>query len=79
MHTGGMHVGATGRSPLTDPCTQAWRCCGDAGVKTDVTPPPRVVAMCGYTGVSTDVTPRPASVWITSPVMMRDWDEASIT
>ena len=34
---------------------------------------------CGYRGASTEVTPRPASVWITSPVMMRDWDEASIT
>ena len=29
--------------------------------------------------LSTEVTPRPASVWITSPVMMRDWDEARST
>ena len=27
--------------------------------------------------VITELTPRPASVWITSPVMMRDWEDAS--
>ena len=41
-------------------------------------PDPRVRRR-GVYRVRTEVTPRPASVWITSPVMMRDWDEASIT
>ena len=30
-----------------------------------------------WRNVITELTPRPASVWITSPVMMRDWEDAS--